>query len=104
MGVRDWRVAQREDPVIGLFVRYVTNKTRPDVSRLPRGLESQKLLKEFEHLTIRRGRRGVLYRVSKGDIGEKLQLVLPEKFRAQSLKGLHADVCHLGRDKTMQLV
>ena len=38
------------------------------------------------------------------DIGEKFQLVLPQQYHDEVLRGLHDDVGHLGRDKTLGLV
>ena len=35
---------------------------------------------------------------------ETFQLILPSEFRNQALKGLHDDVGHPGRDRTLDLV
>lgn len=98
---RDWRTAQRDDPIIGPFLPYVLNKVRPAPHRLPPGYESRKMIDEFPHLQMR---RGVLYRVTNRDGGEKKQLVLPREFRAMALEGLHDHMGHLGRDRTLSLV
>ena len=38
------------------------------------------------------------------DEQERLQLVLPVKFRGRALEGVHDDVGHPGRDKTLELL
>ena len=35
---------------------------------------------------------------------KKLQLVLPKSYRAQAIRGLHDDMGHLGRDRTLNLL
>ena len=64
-------------------------------------LEGKCLLKEFPHLVVR---RGVLYRHVKGDDGDKYQLVLPELYRQDALKGSHDDIGHLGRDRGIAIL
>lgn len=97
----DIRGAQRRDPIIGAIVPFVTNKVKPTPRQLPTGRESLQLLREFEHLSLR---RGVLHRSIQVDGMERLQLVLPKEYRKLALKGLHDDVGHMGRDKTLGLV
>ena len=101
--VRDWRILQRNDPIIhvGPFVQYVTNKQKPLVTQIPADKESQSFLREYDHLKIV---RGVLYRVVTIDGSERRQLVLPKEFRQIALKGLHDDIGHMGRDRTIDLV
>ena len=98
---RDWRRAQREDPVIGPLVRCVVNRKRPSQNYLPPGSESLQFIREYNTLQMR---RGVLYRVTKHQDEENVQLVLPKKNRQQALKGLHDDIGHMGRDKTLSLI
>ena len=98
---RDWRVAQRDDPVIGSILPYITNGVQPKQSRLPPGYESRQYLREFPHLKLY---RGVLYRVTQSDGQQKRQLVLPTALRIKALEGLHDDMGHLGRDRTLGLV
>jgi transposase InsO family protein len=99
--VSDWRSAQRRDPVIGPLLPFVMNSVQPPPSKLPPGRESSQLIREFDRLKFR---RGVLYRVTETDDKEHWQLVLPRDYRAQALRGLHDDIGHLGRDKTLDLV
>lgn len=98
---RNWRQAQREDPVIGPLMRRVVDRKPPTRADLPPGPESQQFIREFNHLQMR---RGVMYRVTKQQGEEKVQLVLPRKDRQAALQGLHDDVGHMGRDKTLSLV
>lgn len=95
------RAAQQGHPVIGKFVRCVINKTRPKLSDLPPGVESQQLLRYFDKLRIV---RGVLYRERTVANQEHLQLVLPKKYHHTAMVGCHDDVGHLGRDRTLQLL
>ena len=101
MDPRQMRVAQRNDPVIGAFYPYVSQKMRPKQHNLPVGAESRVLLREIDRLVLK---RGVMYRKTEVDDREKLQIVLPKEYRPLALKGLHDDIGHLGRDKTLELV
>ena len=60
-------------------------------------------LKEWDKLCLK---KGVLYRKRKDAESQEevVQLVLPESERARALKGLHDDIGHLGRDRTLNLV
>ena len=57
--------------------------------------------KNFKHLVMK---RGVLYRRVQQEGGIIEQLVLPECYRKEVLKGLHDDVGHPGRDRTINSV
>lgn len=59
------------------------------------------LLKEWDRLVIR---DDVLMRRRLTAGSETFQLILPVEFRLQALKGLHDDVGHPGRDRTIDLV
>ena len=94
-----WRQAQRDDIVIHELIRSVgKNRSRRHIECCP-GL--QRFIREFEHFTFR---HGILYRKIITNLGEKLQLVLPEKYYDQVLTGLHDNVGLLGHDKTLSLV
>lgn len=97
----DLRAAQRRDSVIRALLPFVTDQKKPTPHQLPGGLESQQFIREFAHLTLK---RGVLHRVRRVDGREQLQLVLPKELRKVALTGLHDDVGHHGRDKTLELV
>lgn len=101
MSVRDWRVAQRDDKAIGPVLSFVTRGERPKRQQLFREPETNLLIKEFDHLQMF---RGILYRVTQVDGEERRQLVLPGRYRDLALTGLHDDVGHMGRDRTLVLV
>ena len=101
MNTRYWRRAQRADPVIGELMGFVNNKQRPPAKYLGKHKELVPYIREFDHFIMK---RGILYRKYNSDIGEKFQLVLPQQYHEEVLRGLHDDVGHLGRDKTLGLV
>ena len=96
-----WRKAQRDDRVIQELIISVGKNRRPSRRHIESCPGLQPFIREFEHFTFR---RGILYRKIITNLGEKLQLVLPEKYYDQVLTGLHDNVGHLGRDKTLSLV
>lgn len=97
---QDWRPRQRDDPIIGTFVRAVTNKTKPTAGQIT-SKEGKTLLREFHKLMVK---RGVLYR-SLNDNGEKkCQLVLPGAFREQAIRCAHDEMGHLGRERTINVL
>ena len=49
----EWRVQQREDPIIGPFLKAVTQKTKPEGDSIP-SLEGKCILKEYSRLVIKR--------------------------------------------------
>ena len=73
--------------------------TRGQRSKLPKDVYC--LLREKRRLVIQ---DGILYRTRHNDGEERLQLVLPKAIRNQALRGLHDEVGHLGRDRTLDLV
>ncbi len=99
MSVRDWRIAQRDDTAIGPILSFVTRGEKPRHQRF-REPETDILLREWDHLQMI---RGVLYRVTQVHGEERRQLVLPDKYRQTALTGLHDDVGHMGRDRTLTL-
>ena len=97
---QEWRVRQRQDPVIGDFLRFVTQKVRPDPKAIT-SIEGKCLMKEYSHLIVR---RGVLYRkiIYQGE--ERFQLVLPKNWRNDALRGVHDEVGHFGRARGNSLL
>ena len=81
-------------------MRCISYGKRSDPSKLASDPETKQFLRIFNQLHIR---RGVLYRITEKDGEEVSQLVLPSAFRKQALKGLHDDMGHLGRDRTLDL-
>jgi hypothetical protein len=100
MNPREWRIRQREDPIIGVFLRSVTQKSKPDMTDALSG-EAKYLLREFDHLVIR---RGVLYRAVELNSEERLQLVLPVKWRDDAMRGAYYEVGHFGRSRGIAIL
>ena len=96
---RQWRRAQREDPI----VRDVIDRTTAGKpQRKPNDdKEIIQLLREHKNLFLK---QGVLYRKTVQNDEEVHQLVLPTEFRSQALCGLHDEVGHPGKDRTCALL
>jgi hypothetical protein len=102
----DWRVLQEADPIIGDLKALVVLGEKPVRSQQQRLIEKYPCfriyLREWDKLVLR---DGVLFRrktIANGQ--DVLQLILPASERTRALTGLHDDVGHLGRDRTMELV
>ena len=98
--LREIRKNQREDETIGKWVRSVVDK------RLPRSntyftKEDIIMKKKFDSFTVV---RGVLYREILEKDQKILQLVLPHCYKQTVLQGLHNDIGHPGRDRTLSLI
>ena len=98
--LREIRKAQREDKLIGKWYRAVTDKTIPQRTHLLTK-EDTAMRKNFTSFKIQ---RGVLYREIQSDEGKIKQLVLPERYKRTALEGLHRNVGHPGRDRTLALL
>ncbi|KAL3880845.1 hypothetical protein ACJMK2_033051, partial [Sinanodonta woodiana] len=72
---RDWRVAQYNDPVLRKWIKTVRDKGKPNRQSLPKGKEHLAIFRTFDKLCLQ---RGVLYRRTRADDHDKLQLVLPK--------------------------
>ncbi|KAK3742406.1 hypothetical protein QZH41_020713, partial [Actinostola sp. cb2023] len=98
MATADWIKLQREDPIISRATTLLHDQNvNPErESRLVR-----QILRDRERLTLR---NGVLFRRRLVDEKEVFQLVLPESMHKRVLTGLHDNVGHLGKDKTLDLI
>lgn len=100
--VHNWAELQRNDSSIAKVLRYLRGGKPPAGSELKReNAEVVQLIKEWGRLVIR---NNVLLRRRLTDGNETFQLVLPAEFCNQALRGLHDDVGHPGRDRTLDLV
>ncbi len=99
--LRDWRQIQGQDDILSVILRCYRQNRTPRKEELPAVHESALFLREVSHLKVH---RGILYRVNTVDGVERRQLVLPRKMRCKAMKGLHDDIGHLGRDRTLSLV
>ena len=97
---REIRRKQREDKIIGKWVRAVLDKELPN-KNVFLTKEDQLMKKKFDSLTLR---RGVLYREVRNKNDKTYQLVLPQCYIEDVLRGLHTDIGHPGRDRTLTLL
>ena len=96
-----WRDLQLQDPVLDQLIPLVEDGDKPEMSSTTRELKPY--VREWDKLILR---EGVLYRSRVDPESESTvyQLVLPESEREQAFRGLHDEVGHLGRDRTLQLI
>ena len=96
--LREIRKQQRLDNVIERWRIAVIDRRIPSKNLTKKDIIRRK---QFRHFTMK---RGILYRTIK-DEGETVeQLVLPKCYRNDVLKGLHNDIGHPGRDRTVSLL
>ena len=100
MSFREWRQAQMRDPIINPILQDISQGKRP-VRKYASSSQRSALLKEVDHLSIH---RGVLHRNILVKGCERRQLVLPSSFINRILKGLHNELGHLGKERTLSLV
>ena len=105
MTTSDWIEAQSKDKIVGDIIKMYKakelQKCKETVSQ-----EMRQFLKQRSKLFLR---NRILYH--KNDTKEIdcpdrniMQLVLPESFRTQALKGCHDDLGHLGVERTLDLL
>ncbi|XP_070531568.1 uncharacterized protein [Ptychodera flava] len=99
----EWVAAQQRDPAIQrIVILKESGKLPTRTKRKTESSEVQRYLNEWQRLSFK---SGVLYRSRITGDGNKVhQLVLPRQYRAMVLRGLHDDVGHLGKDRTLDLV
>lgn len=97
----DWKQEQQVDQDIARVSDLVRTGFHPRGKPLQNETPYvQKLLRAWNKLCLR---DGVLYRTASLD-GQKVnQLVLPKHYHSLALKGVHDDVGHQGREKTLWL-
>lgn len=97
---QELRLAQGEDPIIGPVKGDVESGKCLKTTKSSDVLETL-LRKQGKKLVIR---NHLLYRVTQNSLGgEKVQLVLPEKYRQEVLNSLHDESGHLGIERTTEL-
>ena len=101
MDMRMIRKEQREDDTLGYWVHLLTNRKKPCKNDFPNTRKHLALYRCFHNLHMV---RGVLYRKIHEDDRIKQQMVLPKAFIESVLKGLHDDMGHPGKDKTLSLL
>ena len=98
--MREIRRQQNGDTCIGFWIRTVKDRKKPDKKDI-HTREDSAMLKSFNSLKII---RGLLYREVLTECETKNQLVLPSCFIEQVLKGLHNDMGHPNKDRTLSLL
>uniref|UniRef100_A0A3P9LYG9 Gypsy retrotransposon integrase-like protein 1 n=1 Tax=Oryzias latipes TaxID=8090 RepID=A0A3P9LYG9_ORYLA len=100
----DLYTLQRQDPVLGPFIKYWERGKMPD-ARERHGLSKpvRELIRQWKRL---REHESVLYRCIYGSDGhgETNQLVLPQSLQESILHSLHDDHGHQGTERTLQLI
>ena len=97
---RDWRMAQHADNVLRPWIECVRLKKKPSLRDFPHTW-SNSFHKSFHNLVLL---KGVLYRKVNIDGQERCQLVLPAAYVNDALKGLHNDIGHPGKGRTLSLL
>ena len=98
----NWAELQKNDRSLAKVLRHLRGGQPPAGSELKKeNAEVVQLIREWDCLVIR---DNVLLRQRLTDGQVTFQLILPAEFRNQALKGLHDDVGHPGRDRTLDLV
>lgn len=93
------RLAQKEDQHIGPVITYLQSCTKPMGQQLKSlSMQTRRLLREREKLTL--DGDGILRRKTTN----KIQLILPGKYKDMVLTALHDEMGHQGLDRTASLV
>ena len=99
--VIDWKREQRQDKGIAYVSDVIMNGSRPSEEEIKAAPVSAKsILREYTRLFID---KGILYRTAKIDGQKVQQIVIPESHRTDAFKGVHDEVGHSGKDKTVWL-
>ena len=101
---KEWRAAQLLDPAISKILQYVTRQEKPPTrNNLVPNSDFPRYVRQYPKLVIK---NGVLFRKKIDDttMRDIFQLVLPPNYRQLALQGLHDDIGHLGRERTLDLV
>ena len=99
-GPVDWKKEQSKDQTIKKSLPAVRAKKKPKVVADMTSQEKM-MLAQFDKLVLR---DEILYRRIINPVGEEtFQLVLPETFREQAVRGLHDDLGHMGVERVVGL-
>ena len=97
----DWQKEQGSDPDIARVIKLQSSTSRPREEAVRK--ESpvvQKFLREWKKLHLK---DNVLYRTAALDGQTVEQLVIPSSFRSRAMSGVHDEVGHQGKEKTLWL-
>lgn len=98
--MREIRKQQYGDSLLGFWVRLVRDRKQPDRTEI-HSREDSAMLKTFKSLKLI---RGMLYRETVIENEKTSQLVLPSCYIEQVLSGLHNDMGHPSKDRTLSLL
>lgn len=101
MSNRDWRKAQYKDPILRQWTRCLQSGAKPRRKDFCDSNAHSALLKTSSSLHLQ---QGILYREVTINEQPRQQLVLPADFIEEALEGLHNNVGHPGRDRTLSLL
>jgi len=99
--LRQLRQQQRNDPIVGVWVRAVIDKCLPRKDVVSRNPVHQTMSRNFSQFKVI---RNLLYRETLENGVKNLQLVLPSVYKKQVLLGTHDHVGHPGKERTISLV
>ena len=97
------REGQLSDPVLSRVLYYVDRGRRP--SRREKSKEPAMVVRYLKHWEKLTTCNGILYRVSKDQVSRKKrhQLVVPDSFKSEVLKGIHDSAGHQGQFRSLSL-
>lgn len=98
--LRELRNSQRNDPIVGVWLRACLDKQFPKKSVLT-NTQHQTMSRHFKQFKII---RGLLYREMTENGTHVKQLVLPSIYKKDVLQGLHDQVGHPGKERTISLI
>lgn len=94
----DWAMKQSKDPDISKVISILRSGSRPRGEEMSKDIKS--LLRDESRLSLQ---NGVLYRTATLDGDQIQQLVVPTSYRDIAFRGVHDDVGHPGREKSLWL-
>ena len=98
LGPVDWTFEQSKDTDIARVISILRTGSRPRGEETSKDIKS--LLRDLPRLSLV---NGVLYRTASLDGSDVQQLVIPASHRSFAFRGVHDDVGHPGREKSLWL-
>ncbi len=98
---QDWKKAQRDDHTISLMIRSIESGQRPTALQVEAHNLDSRYFKEWDKLEMS---NEILFRRTKLQDQDCLQLVLPHRLRPDIFHAYHDDLGHQGRDRTLSIL